>query len=86
MTAAARRPAPAAAKCRAGECTEPQAGTCSWVHHEKTADGFESTEGKPCRLGFCERHLKRTKAGMVCAWHYGVAERKHKEKAAKAVG
>lgn len=84
MAATARRPAPTAAKCAVGPCPEPQAGICSWVHHERTADGFES-EGKPCRLGFCEHHLKRTKAGIVCPWHYGVAERKHKEAAAKAV-
>lgn len=82
MAAAARRPAPAAAtKCCVGSCPEPQAGVCSWVHH----DGGES-KGEPCGLKLCTAHLKRIKFGLVCEWHYGVAERAHKEAAAKAVG
>jgi hypothetical protein len=88
MAAAARRPAPAASsapKCKVDSCDGPRAATCCWVHHEKTSEGFESTEGKPCGLKLCPVHAKKIKAGLVCAWHYGVAERKHKEKQEKSV-
>jgi hypothetical protein len=87
MTAAARRPAPAAAtKCSVNACEGAQTCTCSWVHHEKMADGAESPQGKACSLRLCEKHAKKTKAGPVCEWHYGVAERRHKERQAAAKG